>query len=251
MVVTNGMYYVYRHIRIDKNEPFYIGIGTILNGYGFGITNIYQRAFSKTCRNNLWKRITSKTKYKIEIIFHSDNLDNIKQKEIEFIKLYGRKDIGTGCLANLTDGGDGNHNYKPSRSALVNRSKPVYQYDKNGHFIKHYECIGDASKLFSNNTENISFCCRRNSNKYTAHGFMWFYKYKGEKTNEWIKRTIKTVNNLSIYSIEEKSEIREDYLSIRDAERKKSLKRSGILYALSKSKTGKPNLYMGYKWFYN
>jgi hypothetical protein len=28
------------------------------------------------------------------------------EKEIEFIKLYGRIDLGTGCLANLTDGGD-------------------------------------------------------------------------------------------------------------------------------------------------
>jgi hypothetical protein len=24
-------YYLYRHIRLDKNEPFYIGIGKVLN----------------------------------------------------------------------------------------------------------------------------------------------------------------------------------------------------------------------------
>ena len=28
MIVENGKYYLYRHIRLDKNEPFYIGIGT-------------------------------------------------------------------------------------------------------------------------------------------------------------------------------------------------------------------------------
>lgn len=28
MIVDNGKYYLYRHIRLDKNEPFYIGIGS-------------------------------------------------------------------------------------------------------------------------------------------------------------------------------------------------------------------------------
>ena len=37
----------------------------------------------------------------------SNNYEFIKQKEIEFIKLYGRKNLVTGILANLTDCGDG------------------------------------------------------------------------------------------------------------------------------------------------
>ena len=28
MIDNYGKYYLYRHIRLDKNEPFYIGIGT-------------------------------------------------------------------------------------------------------------------------------------------------------------------------------------------------------------------------------
>lgn len=28
MIVEDGKYYLYRHIRNDKNEPFYIGVGT-------------------------------------------------------------------------------------------------------------------------------------------------------------------------------------------------------------------------------
>lgn len=28
MLKNTGKYYLYRHIRLDKNEPFYIGIGT-------------------------------------------------------------------------------------------------------------------------------------------------------------------------------------------------------------------------------
>lgn len=92
------MAYVYRHIRLDKNEPFYIGIG---------IDSTYKRANERARRNNLWKKVFSKTKYVVEILFDDIDFDTAKIKEIEFIKLYGRKDLGTGTLCNLTDGGEG------------------------------------------------------------------------------------------------------------------------------------------------
>lgn len=98
------MYYLYRHIRLDKNEPFYIGIGTITpqNTY----TSIYKRAFSRFNRNIHWNRIVSKTAFSVDILYEDNNMSVIKQKEQEFIKLYGRSDYG-GTLCNLTDGGDG------------------------------------------------------------------------------------------------------------------------------------------------
>lgn len=86
---------LYRHIRLDKNEPFYIGIGKDV-----------KRAFHKTKRNDLWNKIVSKTKYEVEILFHDLTWEQAQEKEKEFIKLYGRKDLGLGPLANLTDGGD-------------------------------------------------------------------------------------------------------------------------------------------------
>jgi hypothetical protein len=91
------MAYVYRHIRLDKNEPFYIGIGS--DKYHF-------RAYDKGRRNNIWKKIVAKTEYEVEILF--DNIDRLEacKKEIEFIKLYGKK-CNNGILCNLTDGGDG------------------------------------------------------------------------------------------------------------------------------------------------
>jgi len=52
------MAYVYRHIRLDKNEPFYIGIGKIDN---------YKRAYLKSIRNVIWKQIVNKTNYDIYI----------------------------------------------------------------------------------------------------------------------------------------------------------------------------------------
>ena len=92
------MAYVYRHIRLDKNEPFYIGIGS-------DMTN--KRANERARRSELWKKIVAKSDYEIEILMDDITFDEAKLKEIEFIKLYGRIDLGNGTLVNLTDGGDG------------------------------------------------------------------------------------------------------------------------------------------------
>jgi len=108
------MAYVYRHIRLDKNEPFYIGIGKDEEGE-------YIRANQKgSSRGNsvIWKRIVKKTDYEVEILIDNLEWKEAGRKEIEFIKLYGRIDRGTGTLANLTDGGDGNLGLVHSPDAL-------------------------------------------------------------------------------------------------------------------------------------
>jgi NUMOD3 motif len=99
-------YYLYRHIRLDKYEPFYIGIGTkrFRNNYN---SDIYSRAYDKNQRSQYWKNIIFKTDYKVEIIIESNNYEYILKKEKEFIKLYGRRDLKTGILVNLTEGGEG------------------------------------------------------------------------------------------------------------------------------------------------
>ena len=95
------MAYVYRHIRLDKNEPFYIGIGSAKN---------FARAYAKNNRNIHWQRIVAKTDYEVEILFDNLSNEDARTKEIEFIRLYGRDDLKTGSLVNLTDGGDGTLN---------------------------------------------------------------------------------------------------------------------------------------------
>jgi hypothetical protein len=92
------MAYVYRHIRLDKNEVFYVGIGS---------DKYYSRAYTKCGRNKLWKNIVDKTEYSVEILFEDLDWELACKKEIEFIKLYGRKDLKNGTLTNLTDGGQG------------------------------------------------------------------------------------------------------------------------------------------------
>jgi len=100
--IKGKKYYLYAHTRDDKEEPFYFGIGTIDKD------KYYWRATCHIKRNIIWKRIVSKLgKYNILIIDESDNKQDILNKEIQYIKLMGKKKNKSGCLANLTDGGEG------------------------------------------------------------------------------------------------------------------------------------------------
>lgn len=95
------MAYVYRHIRLDKDEPFYIGIGIDDKGE-------HKRAydFYNGRRSIVWRRIFNKTSIEVDIMADGITPEQAKKKEIEFIALYGRRDIGTGTLTNKTNGGD-------------------------------------------------------------------------------------------------------------------------------------------------
>ena len=122
MITDIGNFYLYRHIRIDKNVPFYIGMGSKCNRRKDG----YCRAYGRADRTKYWKNITNISKYKVEILCESNNYEFILQKEIEFIKLYGRIDLGTGTLVNLTNGGDGGtgnaHGLSKERREIISKA---------------------------------------------------------------------------------------------------------------------------------
>jgi len=181
------MAYVYRHIRLDKNEPFYIGISD----------NDMYRATTKRCRNILWQRIVAKTDYEVEILMDDISMEQAKEKEVEFIKLYGRIDIKTGSLANLTDGGEGTvgRKYTPTKKHKENLSKahkgkkmsesskrkmskakksPIIQMDLDGNFIKEWDGIIDAARYFNGTSTNIIRCCKGKFKQ--AFGYKWEYK---------------------------------------------------------------------------
>jgi hypothetical protein len=176
------MAYVYRHIRLDKNEPFYIGISNDVNK---------GRSREKTRRSKLWNRIVDKTDFDVEILFDDIPYHEAKAKEIEFIELYGRIDLGNGTLANLTNGGDGTIN--PSQETrdkiskvnkgrknsealmelLINRKgqknpafgitgarcknfKGYIQVFKNGVYFGRYEGIRDCAKSLGVTATKVS-----------------------------------------------------------------------------------------------
>lgn len=160
------MAYVYRHIRLDKNEPFYIGIGS---------DSTYYRANKKSQRNIHWKRIVSKTKYSIDILIDDLTWDEACEKEKEFISLYGRKDLNKGCLVNMTDGGDGTVNaiikdYQRKAVADSNKKRVFTEEDRKRMSLrqtgkKHKE---ESKIKLSNslkNSEKFKLACILNSKR--------------------------------------------------------------------------------------
>jgi hypothetical protein len=91
----NNQYYIYRHIRLDTNTPFYVGKGK---------ESRRSRAHNFTKRNDYWINIYNKTPIEVEIMISDLTEEEAFQKEIEFITLY--KSYGW-CEANLAAGGLG------------------------------------------------------------------------------------------------------------------------------------------------
>jgi hypothetical protein len=209
------MAYLYRHIRLDKNEPFYIGIGSSSNN---------SRAYAKSNRNKHWTNIVRNTEYDVEILFDNISEEDARKKEVEFIKLYGRVDLRNGTLTNLTDGGDGclgrkmldetkikigNSNKgkirtdeyikscsirqkaimndldksKKHRESLKNNKIPiradnqkaVLQYDLDGKFIKEFASIIKATIQFGKDKSSMISRCCNNKIK-TSCGYVWKFK---------------------------------------------------------------------------
>jgi len=113
---------VYQHIRLDKNTPFYIGVGASV-----------KRAYSKYGRNNIWKRIVAKVGYRVEIIIDRVSREDALKEEKRLIAVYGRMNNNTGVLANLTDGGDGGSGIvrsEESRNRLSEMYKERCKFDR-------------------------------------------------------------------------------------------------------------------------
>ena len=147
--MEDNIYYVYRHIRLDKNQVFYIGLGR------------NKRAWDKHSRNRYWNHIVKNTDYEVEIILGDLTRQEASEKEKEFIKLYGRIDLGFGTLVNMTDGGDGGDTFTNNprkeeiRKKLIGRRGPNKGSEKWNH-IKD-DIITDIKSGFSEREINIKY----------------------------------------------------------------------------------------------
>lgn len=94
---------VYKHIRLDTDEVFYIGIGKDIS-----------RITSKKNRNPHWHNIVNKHGYISEVIYEGITYEAAKNHEVQLIAKYGRRDCNKGPLVNMTRGGEGcpTHEYE-------------------------------------------------------------------------------------------------------------------------------------------
>ena len=104
-------FYVYAYLRSKDSKngksgtPYYIG-----KGKG-------DRAFASNHNVHL-----PKDKNNVVTLSAGMNEFDAFQAEMLLIFLHGRIDLGTGCLRNMTDGGEGNSGWKPSEETLLNMS---------------------------------------------------------------------------------------------------------------------------------
>lgn len=173
MIVNDGYCYLYRHIRLDNNQVFYVGVGV----KRISKNQIYYRAFDKKQRGVWWKNITNKTPYKVDILLESDDYEFILEKEKEFIKLYGRKDLGLGTLCNLNNGGKEGEN-------VLKICKKVYQFDLDYNFIKEWDSAFQIAREINENISGIYKCCKVKNGYKTWNNYIWSYSKDFEKENK-------------------------------------------------------------------
>ncbi len=184
MIVDNGAYYLYRHIRLDKNEPFYVGIGKKKDRNFLSINTEYHRAYYKNRKNKTWLSICKKAGYKVEIILETNDSNFISEKEKEFILLYGRIDLKTGTLCNLCIGGTDSSSLKDvsmQKSCVGKNLKTVYIYDAtNGRYLNKFRSISQAAKSIKYTANKLSIAV---ANKMIYKDVLYSSDYLGEIVN--------------------------------------------------------------------
>lgn len=111
-VIKDNRFYTYAYLRKGDRTPYYIGKGTGKRAYD---------------------RHTHRVKVpddKDRIIFLKEDVSEREawDYETEMIQFYGRKDLGTGILRNMSDGGEGPANPSPeSRRKNSERNKKAYE----------------------------------------------------------------------------------------------------------------------------
>lgn len=188
-------YYVYQHIREDKNEIFYIGIGT--RSEQDLRCNTYSRAYSKHIDNNIWLKVVAKTKWKFEILFESDDREEVEQMEIDLIAKYGRKCDKTGCLVNLTLGGESNLGYKHTKEAkrkISEKAKRKRGYSNIDYTPELKQKLSTIQKEIANRPDKIEY--RRELAKGNSYRSISASLEDLETGNIWRANSIKELSKI-------------------------------------------------------
>lgn len=88
-------FYVYVHRKATTGAVFYVGKGT------------GKRAWRNEARNNLWVKTADKYGVVVEVVHAFGDEALAFELECELILHFGRINTRTGCLVNMTDGGEG------------------------------------------------------------------------------------------------------------------------------------------------
>jgi len=156
---------VYFHICATTNQVVYVGIGDV------------KRPYVKVGRSKFWSNYTNKYGYYVQVMHTDLSWEKACELEKEYIKQFGRRDLGLGNLLNMTAGGEGRVDAvvteSTRRKMARNQAKRIQQLDLDGNVIATYEMALDAAKESGIYCSNISNCCK--GKRKTCGGFRWRY----------------------------------------------------------------------------
>ena len=236
-------YYTYMLVDPLTNKPFYIG-----KGCG---KRMYQHYYNRNkLSNQLLARKINKIINRGDKIVYKKIINNVSEqealiKEIELIEHYGRIDVKTGILCNLTNGGEqGGTSWsqqtkqrKRDQELAKKKGKPILQYSLNGVFIKQWSSAKVAAENTPANRSYITQVCK--GVRRSAGGYLWCYK--GNPKHKFVKQCYSQVNQYTLNGIYLKT-----FISLSDAQ-----KATGIeLHNISECCRGKSKTAGGYIWKY-
>lgn len=190
-------YCVYMH-KNKKNGKAYIGMckeSTVYKRWASGHGYYEQKQFGDEIKNFGWDAFEHLFLYK------NLTLEEAEQKEIECIEKYETRNPEKGY--NISRGGLkfflGLHHSEKSKFAISEKlktyektqehrkhisehkqgvlhhmAKPVYQFQKDGKFVREWEYMSKAAKELKIQKTNISACCLKKVP--SAGGYIWRYE---------------------------------------------------------------------------
>lgn len=195
-------YKLYVHINKINNKK-YVGITSMIpdkrwaNGRGYRENNYFYNSIKKYGWNG----------FEHKILLENLSLEEANKLECEYIIKY--KTLNKNYGYNQKDGGiNGCHTEetkekiriasinmsKESRNKMAKKlSKPVYQYDLDGNFIKKFNSTRAAGEELNISSAHICAVC--NNKRKTANGFIFKY-YKKSKIAKQNKKVVQlNLNN--------------------------------------------------------
>jgi len=191
-------FYVYAYYVPGEFTPIYIGKGRGDRCYQH--LQLYKSRTRGMFRSKLISLQRQGIRPLVLKLYENLTEEQAFEKERMLIKLYGRRDIGTGCLCNHTDGGDGVSGYIASDSVRVIRAnnmretirrtpleqlraralvnaiagrKPVESFDLGtGQTIKSYSATIETKKD-GHDPATVTKCCKGKQKHH--HGLGWRY----------------------------------------------------------------------------
>lgn len=235
--MKKNKYFLYNHVRLDKDEVFYIGMGTV-NIESKKHKKKYIRAYSFSSRNMVWKKIRSKTDITVHILEEFDDLNECLKKETELILKYGRICDKSGTLANIISSNDEQTIARRTKKGM--RRVKTYKYNLDGLFLDEYDSITNAAVKNNMRISDISNCMSGRVHK--ANGYIWS-RIKTENINSL--KIIVNTKKLKQYNFD--GILINSWESVSDASRSLGISRTGISNVINKKSKSSG----GFLWSYN